>query len=70
MKEAGVNVNTFKAHSTRGAASSATRDSGVSVQDILQTADWTRETTFNRFYYRPKYSNSFGKAVLNGESLL
>ena len=70
MKEAGIDVDTFKAHSTRGAASSAARDRGVSVQDILQTADWTRETTFNRFYYRPKYSNSFGKAVLNGESLL
>ena len=43
---------------------------GVFVQDILQTADWTRETTFTCFYYCLKYSNSFGEAVLNGESLL
>jgi len=48
-KEAGIDVDIFKAHSTRGAASSAARDRGVSIQEILQTADWTGETTFNRF---------------------
>ena len=60
MKEEGINADTFKAHSTQGTANSAVRDRGASVQDILQTAD---------FYYHPKYSNTFGKAVLNGESL-
>ena len=70
IKKAGIDADTFKALSTRGAASSAARDRGVSIQEILQTADWTRETTFNRFYYRPKYCNSFGKAVLHGECLL
>ena len=53
MKEAGIDVDTFKAHSTREAASSTARDRGVSIQEILQTADWIRQTTFNRFYYRP-----------------
>ena len=70
MKEVGIDVDTFKAHSTRGAVSSAARDRGVSIQEILRTADWTRETTFNRFYYRLNYCNSFGKAVLHGECLL
>ena len=70
IRKAGIDVDTFKALSTRGAASSAARDRGVSIQETLQTADWTRETTFNRFYYRPKYCNSFGKAVLHGECLL
>jgi len=47
--EAGIEVDTFKAHSTRGTASSAARDRGVSIQEILQTTDWTRETTFPVF---------------------
>lgn len=49
MKEPGIDVDTFKAHSSRGAASSAAKDRRVSIQDILETADWTRETTFDRF---------------------
>ena len=70
MRDAGVDIGIFKAHSTRGAASSAAKDRGVAIKDILQAADWTRETTFNRFYYRPQYSKAFAQAVLTGESLL
>ena len=65
LQDAGIDTSVFKAHSTRGASSSAARQSGVSVKDILTAADWSRETTFNRFYYRPRHSVSFGTAVIS-----
>ena len=65
LQDAGIDISVFKAHSTRGASSSAARQSGVSVKDILTAADWSRETTFNRFYYRPRHSVSFGTAVIS-----
>ena len=65
LQDAGIDIRVFKAHSTRGASSSAARQSGVSVKDILTEADWSRETTFNRFYYRPRHSVSFGTAVIS-----
>ena len=46
LKEAGVNTEIFKAHSVRGAATSAALDKGAHISDILNTADWSRESTF------------------------
>ena len=48
LEEAGVDTGTFKAHSVRGAATSAALAKGVSIEEILRTADWS---TFRRFYY-------------------
>ena len=53
LTEAGVTTAVFKAHSVRGASTSAARANGVSIQDILKTADWSKESTFRKFYYRP-----------------
>ena len=36
----------FKAHSVRGALASAAMNRGVSLSDILSTADWSKESTF------------------------
>jgi len=58
MEEAGIDTATFKAHSVRGASSTAAAEKGVMISDILQKADWSRESTFKRFYYRPRLSNS------------
>ena len=65
LQEAGVDTNIFKPHSTRSASTSTAKRCGVSIQDILNAADWSRETTFNRFYYRQTHSSSFGRAVLS-----
>ena len=65
LQDAGIDISVFKAYSTRGASSSAARQSGVSVKDILTAADWSRETTFNRFYYRPRHPVSFGTAGIS-----
>jgi len=64
LQDAGIDISVFKAHSTRGTSSSAARQSGVSMKDILTAADWSRETTFNCFYYRLRHSVSFGTAVI------
>ena len=65
MHKAGVE-ETFSAHSTRGASSTAARTHGVTLADILATADWSQENTFIRHYYRdrPASSGAFSRAVL------
>ena len=69
MEMAGIDTSVFKAHSVRGASTSAALDRGVPMQDILATADWSRESTFRRFYYRPKESRgtAFAHKVLASE---
>jgi len=57
-------VEGYTAHSTRGAATSAAANR-LEVRDILETADWARETTFNKFYRRAvSPTERFAKAVL------
>ena len=65
MREAGINVEQFKPHSTRAAASSAAKLKGVPLQNIMKAAGWTRESTFRRFYNKPvKEGSKFQTAVL------
>ena len=66
MAESGIDVNQFKPHSVRAAATSAASNLGVSIKDILSAANWARESTFLRFYHKPVEKNIFGKAILNG----
>ena len=47
---AGVNVQAFKSHSTRSAASSGAAVRGASVQDILHRGQWSAASTWQRFY--------------------
>ena len=53
LKAVGLDVSIYKGHSTRSAAASVAKLKGVSTSDILKVADWSRETTFTRCYYRP-----------------
>ncbi|XP_037299426.1 uncharacterized protein LOC119190770 [Manduca sexta] len=70
MKECGIDINTFSAHSTRHAATSAAYKRGVNIDDIRRTAGWTGEsTTFARFYMRPVINNkSFAEAIFKSSS--
>lgn len=52
LKEAGVDTSVFSAHSTRGAAASSAANSGIPIDAILRAGDWSRESTFSRFYHR------------------
>ena len=64
LEEAGVDTNVFKAHSVHGASATAALNKGVSLSDILSTADWSKDSTFRRFYYRPTESNTYAQKVL------
>ena len=70
LQEAGIDVNTFKAHSVRRAACSSAAWSGVTVADILNAADWSTETTFQQFYHRAiQDKSSFGTTVLSSADI-
>ena len=65
MAEAGVDVTTFKPHSTRAAAASKAKNASVPLKEILDTAGWSSERTFDRFYNKPFHKNgSFATSVL------
>lgn len=53
MTEAGIDVSKFGAHSVRGAMASKSFSMGVSLSDIMHAADWSAESTFKTFYYKP-----------------
>ena len=65
MAKAGIDTTRFKAHSTRAAATSKAKATGVSMADILKAAVWSRESTFEQFYHRPIQASTFGPNVLD-----
>ena len=64
MESAGVDTSIFKAHSVRSASTSAASMMGVTTEDILGAADWSTESSFQRFYYKPVRDTVFAKSVL------
>ena len=62
---AGVDMNIFKAHSTRTVSTSAAKARGVSIVDVMKAANCTRESTFTRFYYKPVNLRMFGTTILD-----
>ncbi|KAI8505643.1 hypothetical protein Bbelb_168320 [Branchiostoma belcheri] len=62
---AGVDTATFSAHSTRGASTSAATAAGVSLHSIMNAADWSRESTFLKYYRRDNNQHTFCQAVLS-----
>ena len=65
LEDAGVDVSIFSAHSICGSSSSAAALAGVTTIDILEAADWSMESVFRRFYYKPRHSTTYGDAVLS-----
>ena len=65
ISRAGIDTSIFKAHSVRGASASAAYERGASLRDILDLADWSTDSTFRRFYYRPRHNSSITKTLLN-----
>ena len=65
LKSVGIDVSIYKGYSTRSAAASAAKLKGVTTSDILKVADWSRETTFTRFYYRPLENVAVGINLLS-----
>jgi len=67
LTKAGVDTNTFKGHSVRGASTSAAVGKRLHIADVLKTADWSSESTFRQFYYRSSNSaeKNFAQSVLS-----
>ena len=65
LKLSGFDTNIFTAHSTRSASSSAAADFWVTTSDILKAVDWSSESVFRKFYYRPTHNPLYGRAVLS-----
>ena len=65
LEQAGIDTSIFKAHSTRGASTSAAALRGVTSSDIILAADWSSDSVFRRFYYKPVHDPTFGKAILS-----
>ena len=70
LKKAGVDTNTFKAHSVREASTSTAVGKGLHIADVLKTADWSSESTFRQFYYQSSTSaeKNFAQPVHNSAS--
>ena len=64
LEIAGVDVSLFRAHSTRGAAASASAKLGVSMSDIMKAAGWASDSTFARHYHRPSASSVLARSLL------
>ena len=65
LAAAGVNVEIFKAHSTRGASTSMAESKGLSLLDINKAAGWSNACgTFAKFYQKP-ISKNFGEVILD-----
>lgn len=63
LADAGVETDLFKAHSTRSVSTSAASKKGVMVGDIMATAGWSRNTTFERFYHK-QIRSGFADTIL------
>ena len=65
LKLAGIDTDTFKSHSVRSASATAAASAGVTINQIMEAADWRSESVFERFYYN---INQVGQAVLSTPS--
>lgn len=52
MEKSGINVDQYKAHSVRGAATSKAKEQGLSIPQIMRQADWSNANTFCKFYWK------------------
>ena len=65
LKLAGIDTDSFKAHSTRSASASAAASAGLTTNQIMDAPDWSSESVFRTFYYKSIQSNQVGVAVLS-----
>lgn len=70
LKNTGIDICVFTAHSTRHAATSAAARNGVNIESIRRAALWTKKSSaFARFYNRPLAdTKSFGLSVIGNNT--
>ena len=67
LKISGINIDIYKAHSTRSASTSKAGTLGVRIEDIIDQANWSNKSTFEKFYRKPIDSRGreFQHKILN-----
>jgi len=66
LQMSGIDTKYFKAHSFRGASTSAAFSKGCKLSDILKAADWSSDKNFRKFYLRDTIkNNSFVNSVFS-----
>lgn len=62
----GIDASNFSAHSFRGAATSKALSAGLSLKQIMDTANWKSAKTFYKFYYKDiATDNNFSTTILS-----
>ena len=66
LKQAGIDITMFKAHSARAASTSAAASGNIPLSTIMASAGWSNADTFSKFYNKPVITNeqNFGEALL------
>ena len=65
LREAGIDITVYGPHSCRAASSSAAKRGGANIQTILDTAGWSDNSTFARYYQRTVDNRDYARAVLD-----
>ena len=60
LSKAGINTRIFKAHLVRGASSFKAAATRITTADVIQAADWSSESTFQKFYHHPTQNLPLG----------
>lgn len=72
LKDSGIDVNIFSAHSTRHASTSQAHKQGINIDLIRKTAGWSgASNTFSKFYHRTivNYDHtSLARAIINSNT--
>ena len=65
LAKADIVTSIFKTHSVYSASTSAAVNGGLSVSQIMEAVDWSSALVFEKFYYHPHRSSSFGFSVIS-----
>jgi integrase len=68
LGQAGVDITTFTAGSTRAAAASKAKAQGAPVAQILHMGGWSRASTFTKFYDKPILPTPIADRILQPPS--
>ena len=60
LSKSGINTTIFKAHSYRSASSSKAKVTGVPIEAILKTGNWSNSSVWQKFYDKPIRTSSMG----------
>jgi len=67
MEKSGIDIKTFRPHSTRSASTSGALRSGVPLDIIMKVAGWSTKYIFATFYNKDVQKDTeYGSSVLSG----